>query len=313
MAGTAEVRVSFSTGIDRILAATDGTRYTSHFPPAWLPPLLKRTSLVALPARAAGLAGAVSESVPRLAPAGGRVETFCADDGVELMLTRRGRGHRRAVVVAPGLFTHRDVPEHRDLAARLTEIADVFTLDVRGHGASGGAFTWGVREPADVAALARRLRREYARVGGVGFSFGGYHVGAAAARFRAFDAVAMVATPRSFFIVDRHFLLRGIVRSVRAVRNRGATLRKFSIVPPRGPHRPSAAEIVPSIAPAPLLIAHGTADWLLGTHHARDLFDRATDPKSLLLVEGGSHAEGMMIAHPEALSRPLMEFLDRCL
>ena len=266
---------------------------------------------MALPARAAGLAGAVSAFVPRIASSAGCVETLSADDGVELVLTRRGRGGRRAVVVAPGLFTHREVPEHRAFAERLTEIADVFTLDVRGHGESGGAFTWGVREPADVATLARRLRREYARVGGVGFSFGGYHVGAAAARFQSFDAVAMVATPRSFFLVDRHFLLRGIIRSVRAVRNRRGTLRRFSIVPPRGPRRPTAAEIVPEIAPAPLLIAHGTADWLLGTHHARDLFNRATDPKSLLLIEGGSHAEGMMIAHPNQLSWPLMEFLDR--
>jgi fermentation-respiration switch protein FrsA (DUF1100 family) len=266
---------------------------------------------VALPARAAGLAGAVSKFGPNRAVAGGYVETFSADDGVELVLTRRGTGGCRAVVVAPGLFTHREVPEHRALADRLTEVADVFTLDVRGHGESGGAFTWGVREPADVATLARRLRRKYARVGGVGFSFGGYHVGAAAARFQVFDAVAMVATPSSFFIVDRHFLLRGIVRSVRAVRNRRGTLRRFSIVPPRGPRRPTAAEIVAGIAPAPLLIAHGTADWLLGTHHARDLFDRATNPKSLLLVQGGSHAEGMMIAHPDALSRPLAEFLDR--
>ena len=266
---------------------------------------------MALSARAAGLAGVGSVSAVPAAVADGCIETFRADDGVELVLTRRGRGGRRAIVVAPGLFTHREVPEHRAFAARLTEIADVFTLDVRGHGESGGAFTWGVREPADVAVLVRRLRQEYPRVGGVGFSFGGYHVGAAAARFQAFDAVAMVATPRSFFIVDRHFLLRGIVRSVRAVRNRRGTLRRFSLLPPRGPRRPTAAEIVPGIAPAPLLIAHGTADWLLGTHHARELYDRATNPKSLLLVEGGSHAEGMMLAHPEALSQPLMAFLDR--
>jgi fermentation-respiration switch protein FrsA (DUF1100 family) len=245
------------------------------------------------------------------------VETFRADDGVELVLTRRsvrttrGIGARRAVVVAPGLFTHREVPEHRALAERLVEVADVFTLDVRGHGESGGAFSWGVREPEDVAGLARALRREYDRIGGVGFSFGGYHVGAAAARFQAFDAVAMVATPRSFFILDKHFLLRGIVRSVRAVRHRRATLRRFSIVPPRRARRPTAAELVAGIAPAPLLIAHGTADWLLGAHHARDLYARAAEPRALLLVEGGAHAEGMMLAHAEELARPLASFLDR--
>jgi len=30
-----------------------------------------------------------------------------------------------------------------------------------------------------------------------------------------------------------------------------------------------------------------------------------------VLIEGGSHAEGMMIAHPDQLSWPVMEFLDR--
>ncbi len=270
---------------------------------------------MALPIRAVGDAGIMSAPAQKTDSAVGSywtsVETFRADDDVELVLTRRSRGSRRAVVVAPGLFTHRGVPEHQALAERLLAVADVYTLDVRGHGESGGAFTWGVREPGDIATLARRLRQEYERVGGVGFSFGGYHVGTAAARHRVFDAVAMVATPRSFFIVDRHFLLRGIVRSLRAIRHRRSTLRRFSLTPMPRTRRPSAAQIVSGIAPAPLLIAHGTSDWLLGTHHAHDLYSRATEPKSLLLVEGGSHAEGMMIAHPEALGGPLATFLDR--
>lgn len=269
---------------------------------------------MALPARAAGLAGVSLVPAPRLVGpmSTGQIETFFGPDGAELVLTRRGRGDRRAVVVAPGLFTHRESPEHQALAERLVTVADVFTVDVRGHGDSGGSFTWGVREPSDLAALARRLRGEYERVAGVGFSFGGYHIGAAAARYQAFDAVAMVATPRSFFILDRHFLMRGIRRSFAALRHRRHTMRRFSLLPRRGT-RPDAVAIVPAISPTPLLIAHGTRDWLLGTHHAHDLYAQAGNPKSLLLVEDGSHAEGMMIAHPDQLADPLMEFLDRWL
>ena len=269
---------------------------------------------MALPARAAGLAGVTRVPPPRFVTpvASGQVETFTGADGAELVLTRRGRGSRRAIVVAPGLFTHRECPEHQALAERLVALADVFTVDVRGHGDSGGSFTWGVREPSDLGLLARRLRTEYERVAGVGFSFGGYHIGAAAARYQVFDAVAMVATPRSFFILDRHFLLRGIRRSFSALRRRRHTMHRFSLFPRRG-SRPDATAIVPAISPTPLLIAHGTRDWLLGTHHAEDLYARAGQPKSLLLVEGGSHAEGMMIAHPEQLAKPLMGFLDRWL
>jgi fermentation-respiration switch protein FrsA (DUF1100 family) len=256
---------------------------------------------------------------PLARPAGSavvpRVETFRGADGVDLVMTRRSRGTRQAIVVAPGLFTHRETPEHRALAERLVELADVFTVDVRGHGDSGGSFTWGVRESADLAILADNLRADYDRVAGVGFSFGGYHVGAATARYQAFDAVAMIGTPRSFFILDRHFLLRGIRRSFAALRRRRRTMRRFSlmVMPPGRGRRPDAATIVSAISPAPLLIAHGTRDWLLGTHHAHSLYARAQQPKSLVLVDGGSHAEGMMLAHADQLVDPLLTFLDRWL
>jgi fermentation-respiration switch protein FrsA (DUF1100 family) len=252
----------------------------------------------------------------RLHPA--EAEEFWTHDGVRLALTRRrgraesGQKGRRVIVLVPGLFTSRECPEHQALAERLTEIADVVSVDVRGHGESGGVFTWGQREYNDVAALAASLRGTYERVGAVGFSFGGYHVGAAAAAHRSFDAVAMVATPRSFSPFDRHFLLRGIRRSLGAARRRTSYARRFSLAS-FCRSRPPATAFVHAITPTPLLIAHGTGDWLLGTHHAHDLYTRAVEPKSLVLVEGAPHAEGMMVAYAEALVPPLLRFLDNVL
>ena len=97
-----------------------------------------------------------------------------------------------------------------------------------------------MREPIDVALLADHLRADYDRVAGVGFSFGGYRVGAAAARYQAFDAVAMIGTPRSFFLLDRHFLLRGLRRSFAAVRRRRHTMHRFTLnmMPPGRARRP---------------------------------------------------------------------------
>ena len=105
-------------------------------------------------------------------------------------------------------------PEHRLLAKRLCGIADVLTLDARGHGDSGGTFTYGVREPEDLAALARSLRPEYDRLGGLGFSYGGFHTIVAAARDGVFDAVAVVGTPHHLFIFDQNFLTAGLARSL---------------------------------------------------------------------------------------------------
>jgi fermentation-respiration switch protein FrsA (DUF1100 family) len=231
--------------------------------------------------------------------------SFRTADGVLLRGTRIATGSRRVVLVSPGIFLHRDSVEHRALARRLAAFADVVTLDIRGHGDSGGAFSWGVREPDDVAEVAATLRRSYDRVGGLGFSFGGHHVGMAAARHGAFDAVALVAAPRNLFLLDHNFLTAGLLRSAPLIlrRRRRRTRVALPLRPP-----PSLRRVVDRIAPTPLLIAHGSADWLIPPRHARDLFARAGEPKSLVLIERGLHAENILVDEPEPLFAALEEF-----
>lgn len=236
------------------------------------------------------------------------VESYRTADGIELRYTRRCTGSHAVILVVPGIFMHRESVEHRLLADRLTEVADVVTLDVRGHGDSGGAFTWGLEEPGDVAAVAASLRKQYERVGGLGFSFGGYHTGVAAALHRSFDAVALVAAPRSLFILDHNFLTRGLLRSVPLTlrrKRRWTRVRLSSFGRRVAPYR-----LVDRIAPTPLLIAHGTQDWLIPPKHARTLYERAGEPKTLLLIEGGLHAENILVDDAERLVGPLVAFFD---
>src|SRR5207237_568871 len=156
-------------------------------------------------------------------------------------------------------FVHRHTPEHVLLAERLLRVADVATLDVRGHGDSDGAFTFGCREPEDVAGLAAALAREYERVGGLGFSFGGYHPAVAAALHRPFAAVALVAAPGSLFILDHNFLTRGLAASLPHMLRRRRRRTRLSFSPLGRRHAPE--RLVDRIAPVPLLVAHGTGDW----------------------------------------------------
>jgi uncharacterized protein len=238
-------------------------------------------------------------------------ESFVTRDGVTLRITRRGNGRPAAVLVVPGIFIHRESAEHRLAAERLSDLADVVTLDVRGHGDSGGAFTFGLKEPDDVAEVARLLRDRYEKVAGVGFSFGGYHAAVAAARHRCFDAVALVGTPHRLFILDHNFLTPGLRRSLPWMIRRRRRFTRLGIGALRGRTAPS--QIVDRIAPTPLLIAHGTDDWLIPARHARILYERAADPKSLLMIEGGLHAENILAADPDSLLVPLAAFLSDAL
>jgi pimeloyl-ACP methyl ester carboxylesterase len=236
---------------------------------------------------------------------------FRTRDGVVLRYTRRGRGRRSAVLVAPGIFMHRESDEHLLVGERLSDVADVVTLDVRGHGDSGGAFTFGVKEPEDVAELAAHLRGTYDRVGGLGFSFGGYHTVVAAARHHCFDAVALVGTPHRLFILGHNFLTPGLLRSVPLMLRRRRRLTRINPTALMGRATPS--RLVADIAPAPLLIVHGTDDWLIPADHARVLFERAAEPKRLLLLPGALHAEYIVTTEPDSLLAPLAAFFSEAL
>jgi pimeloyl-ACP methyl ester carboxylesterase len=239
----------------------------------------------------------------------GRAEDFVTPDGVRLRYTLRSGGHERVVLVVPGIFVHRDCREHRFLAERLADLADVATVDVRGHGDSGGAFTFGRKEPGDVARLGEHLRRRYPRVGVLGFSFGGFHAAIAAAQARPFDAVAIVGAPARLFILDHNFFSRGLARSLRLAVERERRLVRFSplLLPP--PHDPG--RLIHLIAPTPLLIAHGAEDWLISPDHARRLYALAGEPRELHLLPGGLHAEYILADDPEPLVAPLRAFFTR--
>lgn len=241
------------------------------------------------------------------------VGTFETRDGVTLRYTRRTAGRRRAILVTPGILMHRDSDEHRLLAERLGQMADVVTLDVRGHGDSAGFFTWGVREPGDLAALAAFLRdrHRYRRLGGLGFSFGGLHTAVAAARAPSFDAVALVGTPHRLFIFDHNFLTRGFFRGLPLALRRRRRFTRLAPLPPGLPPAPS--RLVGHIAPVPLLVVHGTDDWLIPPAHGRRLYAEAGEPRELVLVPGGLHAENMLADDPEALLVPLLRFFARTL
>ena len=60
--------------------------------------------------------------------------------------------------------------------------------------------------------------------------------------------------------------------------------------------RPAA--VVDRLAPRPLLLVHGEANGLHSPEEARDLYERAGEPKQLVLLEGSGHTEWAYDDHP---------------
>ena len=80
---------------------------------------------------------------------------FRAADGVRLsaLLDQPERAGSAGVLLLPGFWRRAESVRLRWLAQELARRWPVITLDFRGHGRSGGAFTFGVREHLDVDRL----------------------------------------------------------------------------------------------------------------------------------------------------------------
>ncbi|MFN0071531.1 MAG: alpha/beta hydrolase [Chloroflexota bacterium] len=239
-------------------------------------------------------------------------EAFITDDGERIAVTGQVRGHSAAILVVPGMLMTRGCSEHRLFASQLQTVADIYTMDVRGHGESSGRFSFGVHEPRDVAGIAAILQSRYQTVGGIGFSLGGYHVLMAAASANVFAAVAAVGTPTRLFPFDGRAFTRNFLRAIpMAVRRRRGWLR--IAFPSLTRRRPSLLKALGEIDYPPVLIAHGERDWLVPSSHAQRIYAQTRMPKELLVVTGAGHAESLITEPSGAFPKAAAQFFRRYL
>jgi len=181
-----------------------------------------------------------------------------------------------------------------ELAERISSQGyPVFIFNFRGAGDSGGnldmpGWTRDLQAVADYILSLDVVRR--GRLYLVGFSAGVATSVYVAANDSRISGVAACACPANFSlfgergdaqsIVDRYREI-GAIRDADFPESAEAWLNDFIPITPEN-H-------VAGIAPRTLLIIHGTADDVVPVSHARRLFEKAGEPKQLLVVRDAGH------------------------
>jgi alpha-beta hydrolase superfamily lysophospholipase len=228
-------------------------------------------------------------------------------DGVRLAGARVGDAGPTIVLVHGLLGWHRKVRIVRfveELASRFV----VYAFDLRGHGASEGASTYGALEVLDVAAAVGRARenRPDERVVTVGLSMGGVAVIRHAALHDEVDAVVAISTPARWDghpsrAVARLRWLGSTDGGRRVARGLGVRLGVLDSWPE------SPEDVVGRIAPTPLILVHGRDDHFFEEEEAWRLYRRAGEPKRLMLARRFGHAEdGLTPAFAERLGNRIL-------
>lgn len=224
--------------------------------------------------------------------------------GIAVSAYRYGSVRAGAVIVAHGILAHQRLPEIVTLAERLADEHTVYTLDFRGHGESGARFTFGCEEHQDLGELVRRVRASHRRVALVGFSFGGFHA-LLTASHDPVDAICTVSAPAHLRVLD-HFPLGGAYLETlpHILRRRRGRVR---VELGRWP-RLNPVDVVGRLE-APLLVVHGTRDWIVSLRHARLIHELARGPKTLEVIDGGLHAEYLLVQDPAGMRRRISSFI----
>ncbi len=88
-------------------------------------------------------------------------------------------------------------------------------------------------------------------------------------------------TERSSQSVINHFRSIGVIRDEDFSYSAEEWLSGFRLVNP--------IEYVAGVAPRPLLLVHGSQDKIVDVSHACKLYDRAKEPKQIIIIDGTGH------------------------
>ena len=185
----------------------------------------------------------------------------------------------------------------------------VLLLELPGHGQSSGVISWGEGERASIRAavtwLAAQPDVDSRRLGGLGFSLGGYMLAQVAADEPRLRAIALAGTPSDLVerlkLTHQRFGFVGLWPAELAFRQAGTDP---SLLPALG--------AVKRVAPRPLLVVTGDRDTLVPPSMAQALYDSAQQPKYLDVIRGAGHGDYSRAA-PVAYEARLVEFFQTSL
>jgi len=227
-------------------------------------------------------------------------------DGIRISfeLYRKGRGDA-VLVICPGFFQSKKTPTFQRLAGTLSVYCDVVCMDFRGHGGSSGRFSFSAYEQADLNAVLDWIGERYARVGLLGFSLGAATAINVASRRKGIHSLVVVSAPAAFEDIEFKFWTpEAIMTGIRGSEP-GAGFRAGN---PWGKKERPVDRII-SISPVPILLIHGTRDPIILHRHSERLHRAAKEPKRLVLIEGGGHAEDLFRRYPKQFLSPIREWL----
>jgi pimeloyl-ACP methyl ester carboxylesterase len=212
--------------------------------------------------------------------------------------------------MCPGFFKSKETATFRRLGEALARDRDVITMDFRGHGRSGGWYTFSAREGADLEAVLAWTETRYPVIGILGFSLGGaIAINTVSRRPGRVRSLIAVSAPAVFRDIEFKWWTPEAIRRAILGLGPGAGCRPGSL----WLKKDTPLERIAQLVSVPVLLMHGTRDMVVGARHSHRLYAAAREPKRLEIIERGSHAEAIYQDRPEEFLRIVNQWFGETL
>lgn len=229
-------------------------------------------------------------------------------DNVKIAFNLYKKGHRNVVIICPGWFMTKDSKAFSKLAKDLSEYYDIISMDFRGHGKSGGFYTFTAKELLDLDAVIEFAQKNYDKINLIGFSLGGAAVLIYGAQNSNISRIIAVSPPCDFNkIENKMWHPNAWIPTLKKFEPaRWLSVRPSPIV--RKKIKP--IDIINKIE-VPTLFVAGARDVTVCPWHTKKLYEKTTCPKKLEIFENGIHAEDLFLAEPERFLNLCLDWLEK--
>ncbi len=229
-------------------------------------------------------------------------------DNVKIAFNLYNTGHKSVVIICPGWFMTKDSKAFSKLAEDLSEKYDVIAMDFRGHGKSGGLYTFTSKELLDLDTVVEFARKNYEKINLAGFSLGGAVVLIYGAQNFDINRIIAVSAPSDFYKIENKMWHPNawIPTFKKFEPKRWVSVRPSPVI--RKKIKP--LDIADKIK-APTLFVAGNEDVTVCPWHTKKLYEKATCPKKLEIFENGIHAEDLFLNEPERFLNLCFNWLEK--
>lgn len=228
-------------------------------------------------------------------------------DNIKIALNHFKSNNSAVLIIAPGWFMTKDSNAFFQMSKILSEFVDIIAFDFRGHGKSGGFYTFGTNELKDIETVVNYAKQNYKHVSLAGFSLGASMALIYAAKDGDINKVIAVSAPSDFLKIENHMYKKEawLWTFKKFELKRMLSIRPSFII--REKIKP--IDIADKIS-APTLFIAGEKDPTVYPWHSEALYQRAKCKKHYELFLNCAHAEDLFLAQGEKFISLIKHWLE---